>query len=395
MITVAGEFPSPTPLRQFILKLHGRCNLACDYCYVYAKSDQRWKHRPPLMGHATVEATARRIAEHARAHHLPDVSVVLHGGEPLLAGPRRVEHAVRTVRDIVGPATRVDFSVQTNGTLLDDRFLALFDELDVLVGVSMDGDKSTHDRHRRSARGGSHDRVVRGLAALTSPRYRHLFSGLLCVVDVNRDPLTVWDALRAFSPPAVDLLLPHATWSSPPDAPPGAHAAWLITVFDRWFAAPPSVHVRLFEEIVNVLLGGASGLGSVGTTPLGMVVIETDGMIEQCGSLSVAFEGATDLGLDVVHDDFDTVLRHPAIAALQRGAPGVPTPCRPCRWATTCGGGHHSHRHRQGSGFDHRSVYCTDLDLLYAHVHRTLTAALAGRGTGKVPDVRSYAAPNT
>ncbi|RFU40167.1 FxsB family radical SAM/SPASM domain protein [Actinomadura logoneensis] len=383
MITVTGELPPPPPLRQFILKLHGRCNLACDYCYVYAKSDQRWRHRPPLMAPATVRAAADRIAEHVRAHRLPDVSVVLHGGEPLLAGPRRVEQAVRTVRDTVG--ARVDFSVQTNGTLLNDRFLRLFDELDVLVGVSLDGDQATHDLHRRTPHGGSHDRVLRGLAALTAPRHRHLFGGLLCVVDVTRDPLTVWDALRAFDPPAVDLLLPHATWTTPPAAPPGAHAAWLTAVFDRWFAEPPAVRVRLFEEIVNVLLGGSSALGSVGTTPPGMVVIETDGAIEQCGSLATAYEGAADLGLDVVHHDFDTVLRHPAVVARRRGEAGVPTPCRPCRWATTCGGGHPTHRYRHPSGFDHRSVYCTDLDLLYTHIHKTLQTALAAPTKAPTP----------
>ena len=30
----------PTPFRQFILKVHSRCNLSCSYCYVYEMADQ-------------------------------------------------------------------------------------------------------------------------------------------------------------------------------------------------------------------------------------------------------------------------------------------------------------------------------------------------------------------
>jgi hypothetical protein len=72
--------------RQFVLKIHSRCDLACDYCYVYTKVDQRWRTRPVVMPRDVVEKTAYRIGEHVRAHGLTSVSVVLHGGEPLLAG---------------------------------------------------------------------------------------------------------------------------------------------------------------------------------------------------------------------------------------------------------------------------------------------------------------------
>lgn len=36
----------PAPFQQFVLKLHSRCNLACDYCYVYQMADQTWRSRP-------------------------------------------------------------------------------------------------------------------------------------------------------------------------------------------------------------------------------------------------------------------------------------------------------------------------------------------------------------
>ncbi|WP_067793590.1 FxsB family cyclophane-forming radical SAM/SPASM peptide maturase [Actinomadura formosensis] len=362
------------PFRQFILKVHSRCNLSCRYCYLYTMADQRWRHRPPAMSAAVAEAAAARIAEHARGHGLREVSIVLHGGEPLLAGADRIRRVVDAVRDRLDGVAGAHFSLQTNGTLLTRGFLRLFAELDVRVGVSLDGDQAAHDRARPGPRGGSHGRVARGLGELTAPEFRHLFGGLLCVIDLDQDPLAAYEALLAFAPPAIDLLLPHATWSSPPAGPPGAYARWLIPVFDRWFGAPVRrTRIRLFEEIINVLLGGGSSVEGIGTTPAAMLVVETDGRIEQSDILAVAYENAADLGLDVFHDDFDSALRHPRTVARQMGAHGVPSECRPCRWARTCGGGLYPHRYRAGSGFDHRSVYCTDLDALFRHIHAALT----------------------
>ncbi|CNF99882.1 radical SAM domain-containing protein [Mycobacterium tuberculosis] len=367
-----------TPFHQFILKVHSRCNLSCRYCYLYTMADQRWRRRPPAMPAAVAEAAAARIAEHARRHGLREVSIVLHGGEPLLAGADGIRRVVDAVRGRLRGVARPRFSLQTNGTLLTDDLLRLFDELDVRVGVSLDGQRAGHDRARPGPRGGSHDRVARGLAALTGPEFRHLFGGLLCVIDLDQDPLAAYEALLAFAPPAVDLLLPHATWSAPPAGPPGAYARWLVPVFDRWFGAPVrETRIRLFEEIINVLLGGGSSVEGIGTAPAAMVVVETDGRIEQSDILAATYENAADLGLDVFRDDFDAALRHPLTRARQSGARGVPTECRPCRWARTCGGGLYPHRYRAGSGFDHRSVHCTDLDALFGHVHTALTREIA------------------
>src|SRR5262249_19539832 len=76
---LADGAPEPTPIRQFVLKIYSRCNLACDYCYVYTMADQTWRDRPLLMSADVVRLAADRIAEHAGRHCLPRVGVVLHG----------------------------------------------------------------------------------------------------------------------------------------------------------------------------------------------------------------------------------------------------------------------------------------------------------------------------
>ncbi|GAA3113601.1 radical SAM protein [Nonomuraea salmonea] len=146
-----------------------------------------------------VDAVAARIAEHVRAHDLPSVEVILHGGEPLLVRPEEIDKLVDTVRGAAG--TDVLFTVQTNGTRLDRTYLELFERHQVGVGVSLDGSEQDHDRNRRTADGrGSHHKVAAGLRLLAEPPFQHLFRGLLCTIDLRNDPLETYQALLAFGP---------------------------------------------------------------------------------------------------------------------------------------------------------------------------------------------------
>jgi uncharacterized protein len=207
----------PVPFHEFVVKVHSRCDLACDYCYVYEMADQSWRGQPMRMSAETAAATAFRIGEHVRAHDLPAISLILHGGEPLLAGRDLIAELVAATRKAAGSQVDIDVSVQTNGVGLNEPYLDLFDELGVQISVSLDGAAEAHDRHRRFASGrGSHKAVAGGLERLTRDRYRHLFSGLLCTIDLRNDPLATYEALASYDPPQIDFLLPHGTWADPP-----------------------------------------------------------------------------------------------------------------------------------------------------------------------------------
>ncbi|MGW0806619.1 FxsB family cyclophane-forming radical SAM/SPASM peptide maturase [Nonomuraea sp. NPDC002799] len=378
------------PFRQFLLKVHSRCNLACDYCYVYTLADQSWRGRPMVMDPRLVSIAAQRIAEHAADHHLSSVRVVLHGGEPLLAGHGYLAKIVDVVRSEVGPGLRVEAVLQTNAVLLDEAALTSFDEMDVRVGVSLDGGPRENDLNRRFADGrGSYQSVVRGLTWLAGERFRHLFSGLLCTVDLMNDPIETYEALSAFDPPTMDFLLPHATWDTPPPGlrrPGTPYADWLIPIFDRWYDSGSESVVRIFQEIVSGLLGGGSASESVGLTPSTVVVIETDGTIEQTDSLKAVRQGAPMTGLNIVDHSFDEALRHPGIVARQLGWAALSDTCKGCRFGRVCGGGLYTHRYRSGEGFKNPSVYCDDLYRLIDHIRERLIADLRGSGqSGQAP----------
>ena len=136
-------------------------------------------------------------------------TLIMHGGEPLLAGHDLISELVCATRAAAGPGVEVTAKVQTNGVGLDDSYLRLFRELGVQVGVSLDGGAESHDRHRRFASGrGSHAAVAAGLDRLTRPHFRHLFSGLLCTIDLRNEPVATYKALAEFDPPQDRLLAP-------------------------------------------------------------------------------------------------------------------------------------------------------------------------------------------
>ncbi|MET9323844.1 radical SAM/SPASM protein FxsB, inactivated metallohydrolase extension form [Streptomyces sp. NPDC003038] len=351
--------------REIVLKVHSRCDLACDHCYVYEHADQSWRARPKVISPGVVSQTASRLAEHARDHALPSVTVILHGGEPLLAGTARLRLVCEEFTRALAGTAALDLRIHTNGLQLSTRYLDLFDEFGVRVGISLDGDRAANDRHRRFADGRtSHPLVLAAVALLRSERYRHLYQGLLCTVDVANDPVAVLDALVELEPPRVDFLLPHATWEAPPPRPdgaPDAYARWLLRVFDHWERLERPVPVRLFESLFSTLRGGPSLTESLGLAPTDLVVVETDGTLEQVDSLKSAFDGAAATGFNVFDHAFDQVAGHPGVRARQLGLAGVSDACRRCPVVRSCGGGLYTHRYKAANGFDNPSVYCTDL----------------------------------
>ncbi|MFF3624290.1 radical SAM/SPASM protein FxsBH, inactivated beta-hydroxylase extension form [Streptomyces sp. NPDC002467] len=365
--------------REIVLKVHSRCDLACDHCYVYEHADQSWRARPKVISPEVIATTASRLAEHARDHALPSVTVILHGGEPLLAGPARLRLVCEEFTRALAGTAELDLRIHTNGLQLSTRYLDLFDEFGVRVGISLDGDRAANDRHRRFADGRtSHPLVLAAVALLRSAPYRHLYQGLLCTVDVANDPVAVLDALVELEPPRVDFLLPHATWEAPPARPddaPDAYARWLLRIFDHWERLERPVPVRLFDSLLSTLRGGPSLTESLGLAPTDLVVVETDGTLEQVDSLKSAFDGAAATGFNVFDHALDQVAAHPGVRARQLGLAGVSDACRRCPVVRSCGGGLYTHRYRDANGFDNPSVYCTDLRELVDGVEGRTAAA--------------------
>jgi uncharacterized protein len=374
------QLAKPVPIYTFLLKVASRCNIDCDYCYVYRLADQSWQLQPHFMADEIVEFCALRISNHVVTHDLEEIRVVFHGGEPLLAGAKRIFKIIELFQNRI--PCKVLFGMQTNGTLIDDSTIELIEKYDIAVGISLDGHRSANDRHRRDFSGKStYDRVLKGIEKLKSAASvtgKNLFSGILCVIDLTNEPLEIYRELLKFEPPNIDFTLPDCNHEH---LPPGItipyeshpYADWLIPIFHEWYTSQNTrTTVRFFKDIIGLILGAANSVETIGPGCVDLVVVETNGDIEAVDTLKVDFQGATSLGLNVCRNEFDEALSHPAVYSRMMGKEALCLTCRQCPIVDICGGGYVPHRYSRQNGFLNPSVYCLDLKHLIEHINETI-----------------------
>ncbi len=388
------------PFHTYIWKIASRCNLNCTYCFIYNMADQRWQAQPAFMSESVARRAAARLREHCWKHNQHEVHVILHGGEPLLAGVERIRRLMAIVKgELNGSGINCRIGCQSNGLLFNEEIGDLFLEFGATIGISIDGPPEINDRYRVDHAGKpTTAELEKRLELLRSPRYRPLFHGLLCVFDPQTDPIRVTDYLLSFEAPGFDYLLPHHSWVNLPpgkrhDLEATPYGDWLIRAFDHWFAAKTSSRIRFFDAIIRRLCGAHSGLESLGTSAVDLIVVETNGELEAVDSLKSTFDGATHLGYNVFDHDFDTVAADRRVQSRQLHFQGLCRRCQECSLAEVCGGGYVPHRYSGGTSFDNPSVYCADLMKLIRHIRQRLGAELARAELPAAPRRREEAKP--
>lgn len=369
-----------TPL-QFILKVASRCNLNCSYCYVYNKGDSTWRSRPSIMPASVFTAAVGRIRRYCESSGQTVARAVFHGGEPCLVGAARLRAWCQELRNGLRGVATPHFSIQTNGTLVDAEWIALFRDEEIQVGVSIDGPAVIHDEFRVDHQGrGSHrtveDGMKRLLAAGLSPQ-------VLSVIPLRGDGLRTYEYFRALGVRRINFLLPDYTHDTKRSAVtpfgPTPVADFLMPIVERWCLTDwEETDVPLFRQIAELILGGSSGSDQFGNGPLGIVCVEANGDIEGLDVLRVCGNGTAAVGLSVLRDDFEQIatasdLHGPAIF---EGLP-LPSACVACPERDTCGGGYLPHRFSIERGFDNASIWCADILQLFAKMRALLAVSAA------------------
>ena len=370
--------PTPLfPIDTVLLKVASRCNINCSYCYVYNMGDTGWAFMPKLMSPDTLEATVSALSRLLIDQHVA-FAVVLHGGEPLLLGPRRLERFLSSLRAALAPACTLN--IQTNGMLISDQILDICASYDCSLSISLDGPAEIHDRWRLGHTGQpTHDCAVRGIDKLRRhPSSSSLFSGLLAVIDPTSDPMSVYQHLKSMHPPSVDFLYRDGNHNKLPPGKRSLHSteygSWLCELFDIYVNDPTPPKIRLLDDVTKLILGGASQKEGVGLTDFGILVIETDGTIAKNDTLKSSYNGADRFQntWSVYHHQLSKLTGSDDFAqffALQRPSSNR---CTVCPELTVCGGGMPLHRWSEELAYANPSIYCSDQLLLINHIRNQL-----------------------
>ncbi|WP_276881519.1 thioether cross-link-forming SCIFF peptide maturase [Anaerococcus tetradius] len=146
----------PTTIKALCLNVAHTCNLSCEYCF--AKGG-KYSGPDAIMSKEIARSAIDFLLENSGSHYNLDIDFF--GGEPLLN--------FDVVKDTVAYAKskeeeykkHFNFTLTTNGLLLDDEVIDYLNENMKNVVLSLDGRKEKHDQFRKTLNGkGSYDAVV-------------------------------------------------------------------------------------------------------------------------------------------------------------------------------------------------------------------------------------------
>lgn len=264
------------------------CNLRCRYCFYRDEAENRSCSSMGLMTRQTAELLLEEAFSNLDPHGL--VQFAFQGGEPTLAGLDFFRHFVAQARRRCPPDSRVTFSIQTNGMLLNEDWARFLREEAFLVGLSLDGFKECHNACRVDAAGnGSWNRVTK---ALTLLQQQGVEVNALCVVTAAcaRSPEKAYRTLKKLGFRYLQFIacldpLQEERGTQPYSLTPEAYGRFLCRLFDLWYAdwLNGDYHsVRLFDDYVHILLGdGASTCATCGRCG-SYFVVEADGSVYPC-----------------------------------------------------------------------------------------------------------------
>ena len=191
-----SEMSNPTnypPAFHLLAKPTGAiCNLDCAYCFFLSK-EMLYPGSRFRMADEMLETYLRQMIE---AHQTPQVAVAWQGGEPMLMGLDFFERSITIAQKYCKPGMTIEYTIQTNGTLIDDAWAAFFKAHNFLVGISIDGPRAMHDAYRVDKGGQpTFDRVMRGLSFLQ--KHGVEYNTLTTLHHANADhPAEVYRFLR-------------------------------------------------------------------------------------------------------------------------------------------------------------------------------------------------------
>lgn len=290
--------PFSRPLYVMTKPAGASCNLACEYCY-YLEKLQLYRHDARHV--MSDEMLERFVKQYIESQTMQQVLFCWHGGETLMRPLSFYEKVVRLQRQYA-QGRQIDNVIQTNGTMIDDRWAQFFHDQGWLVGVSIDGPEEFHDEYRRNKAGRpSWRQVMRGINYLN--KHQVEWNAMAVVNDFNADyPLDFYQFFKDIGchylqfTPIVERISTH---------PDGRHLAFmaddaqaeladfsvtpeqwghfLCTVFDQWVRNDVgSTFVQLFDTTLANWIGMEGSLCTMARECGHAGVMEYNGDVYSC-----------------------------------------------------------------------------------------------------------------
>lgn len=359
-----------------------RCNLNCTYCYFFNGEDQSYQAHPKYLSKDMVLKIAKYLKQGCEGLNITELNFIFHGGEPLIYSKANFDWMCTLFSESFPSTVKVQFSLQTNGTLIDEKWAQLLLKHDIGVGISIDGPEIYNDKYRIDHKNsGSHKKVVSGLKILKeSFKDKANSIGALCVINPEFSADIIYKHLaKELKLKSFDFIIPDFNYDNPPPFAPEQYGQYLTDLFYSWVndeADEEEAEVRIMSSSIGRFFGFSSLVYGVGKTAcnqlLPLITISSNGdlaPLDELRSTDPKFrESRKNIANTSLKEFFDLSL----FDEIKQASAHLPEKCQECCWSEICEGGGLVNRYSTLNKFDNPSIYCEGLKLFYSNVAKYL-----------------------
>lgn len=260
------------------------CNLRCRYCFYHDVADNRKIPNYGIMSDSTLENMVKNAFQTAEN----SINFAFQGGEPTCAGIEFFNKFHNFVEKYNINNIMVNFSLQTNGTLINKDWITLFKKYNYLVGLSIDGNREIHDKFRLDIQGNGTFRKVLKTAKDFSKAGVEF--NVLCVVNkvAAENGRLIYNFFKnngfryfQFIPCLDSFEGGEEDFSLTADD----YGKFLNDTFDEWYKdilSGKKISIRYFDNLIRMVLGQEpEACDMVGHCNLNGI-IEADGSMYPC-----------------------------------------------------------------------------------------------------------------
>ena len=347
------------PFQLLLKPVSGKCNLACSYCF-YRTVPSQFPHKAlSVMPDTLLKIIIKKYLELGFAENV----FIWQGGEPTLAGLEFFKRVIKYQQQF-GRGQVVGNVLQTNGTLLNERWIEFLAKYRFFVGLSIDGPRDIHDASRGE---GTHTIAMKAAELLV--KYKVEFNVLSVIHKGNVDKIReMYLFLRQGPSPFLQFI--PALDNDPISSTPMSHSITfqqygnaLCTLFDVWKDRDSTkISIRDFDSVLNSYLGLTGVTCTNKDTCASYLVIENQGDVYPCDFF---VKPHYFLG-NIVQDNFKTLLARRKISFEGLKVSRDPV-CNKCQWRMLCFGGCPKDREFKINQFPLRSYLCPAYKRFFQH----------------------------
>lgn len=345
------------------------CNMDCKYCFYKCLSSHREQYSKGFMSEETLEILIREAVAYAQG----SLTFAFQGGEPMLAGLAFYQKAVELQRKYNDKNLKIENTIQTNGTLIDETWAAFFAEHHFLVGLSLDGPRKMHDRYRRDAAG--RDTFAQIMHSVQLLEQYHVDYNVVTVVtaETAKQASFLYKFWKRNRYPFVQFIpcmdeirrQQESQEQSAYAVEPQQYGKFLCELFDLWyedFKAGESMDIRMFSNLAQMAAGyPAEQCGMNGCCNC-YFVVEGDGSVYPCD-----FYCMDEWKLGTVADGFERMRCSAVATAFVDTSRPVWRECRDCPYYSLCRGGCRRWREPLVDGAPGPNRLCPAYQRFFAH----------------------------